>query len=169
MSRIRIVPGCLVAGLAAGALGCASPETPSAADRDAALAALAQVEQDYVTFYDAGDASALASLWAEDGTMSMPLAPSLDRPGIERYYAETAASGAGFTLQVNREDAVVAGDRMASWGGFVVNGTGPDGQPFTAFGRYGNVLVRDATGAWKLFRHMYNWEVAPPGFGAPID
>lgn len=169
MSSIRLVPGCLVVVLAAGALACGSPESRPAADREAALAALAQLEQDFVTFYNAGDASALASLWAEDGTMSMPLMPSLDRQGVEGYYAEVAASGAGPTLEVNREDAIVAGDRMASWGSFVVNGTGLEGEPFTAFGRYGNVLVRDTTGAWKLFRHMYNWEVAPPGFGAPLD
>ena len=169
MSSSRLGPGYLIACLAAGAAACASPEPPPAADRDAALAALTQLEQDYVAYYDGGDASALASLWTEDGTLSIPLAPTADRPGIERYYAEMAASGAGLTLQVNREDAFVAGDRMAAWGSFVVNGTGPEGAPFTAFGRYGSILSRNADGDWKLFRHMFNWEVPPPGFGAPAD
>ncbi len=167
MSSLRFISGCLIVTLVAGSFACASPETDPTADRDAALAALAQIEQDFVTFYDAGDARALSSLWAEDGTMSVPLTPSLDREGIERFYAEGSPTAAGSTLQVNREDAVVAGDRLAAWGGFVVNGTGPGGEPFTAFGRYGSILVRDTAGTWKLLRHMYNWEVAPPGFGVP--
>lgn len=157
----------LAAALAVGATACAGPEPAPVEDPAASTADLDAFVSAFVEAYNAGDAAALAALWAEDGTMSPPLSPTLDRAGIESAYAAQFAPGAGMTLEVTREDAIVSGDRLASWGGFVVNGQGADGAPFTAWGRYGNVLRKEPDGSWKLVRHMYNWETAPPGFGSP--
>jgi uncharacterized protein (TIGR02246 family) len=157
----------LVAALAVGAAACAPQETAPVEDETAKTAELDGFVNAYIEAYDAGDAAALAALWAEDGTLSPPMTATVERAGIEALYAAMFASGGGLTLEVSREDAIFSGDRVASWGGFVVNGQGPDGAPFAAEGRFGNVLRKEADGSWRLVRHMYNWVTPPPGFGAP--
>lgn len=119
----------------------------------------------YIAGYDAGDAAALAGLFAEDGMMSPPMSPALDKAGIEAMYTEMFASGTGGALEVMREGYVLKGEKAVGWGSFAVTMAGPDGEPFTTTGRYGSVMMKDAEGNWKLYRHMFNYEIPPPGFG----
>jgi uncharacterized protein (TIGR02246 family) len=128
-------------------------------------AALDAVQDAYIAGYDAGDAAALAGLFADDGMMSPPLSPALDKAGIEAMYGEMFGAGASGALEVMREGYLLSGDEAVGWGSFAVTMTGPDGEPVTATGRYGSVMKKDMDGNWKLFRHMFNYEVPPPGFG----
>jgi len=68
-------------------------------------------------------------------------------------------------LEVMREDYFLKGGMAAAWGAFQVTGTPAEGEPFVSSGRYGSVMRQDPDGKWKLYRHMYNYEVPPPGFG----
>ncbi len=120
----------------------------------------------YIAGYDAGDAAALAGLFADDGMMSPPMSPALDKASIEAMYGEMFAAGATGSLEIMRESYMVKGDKAVGWGSFAVTMMGPEGEPFTTTGRYGSVMMKDADGAWKLYRHMFNYEVPPPGFGA---
>jgi ketosteroid isomerase-like protein len=126
---------------------------------------LQAIEDAYIEGYNGGDAAALAALFAEDGQLSPPLSPALDRAGIEAMYAASFEAGTAMVLEVMREDFMVFDDMAVGWGAFQVTGTPAEGEPFTANGRYGSIMRMDPDGTWKLFRHMFNYEVPPPGFG----
>ena len=127
--------------------------------------ALGALQDAYVAGYGNADAAGLAALFTEDGVLSPPLSPALDRAGIEAMYTGLFEAGVPASLEVMREDYMVSGDMAIGWGAFEVTFSPPEGEPFMASGRYGSVLKKDADGTWKIFRHMFNYEVAPPGFG----
>lgn len=126
---------------------------------------LEALQEAYVAGYGNADAAGLAALFTEDGVLSPPLSPALDRAGIEAMYSAIFESGVPAALEVMREDYVISGDMAIGWGSFQVTFTPADAEPFSASGRYGSVLKKGADGTWKLFRHMFNYEVPPPGFG----
>ena len=134
-------------------------------DHAAFEAGLDALQDAYIAGYDASDAAALAGLFADDAMMSPPLSPALDKAGIEAMYTEMFGAGMSSALEIMREGYILSGDEAVGWGSFAVTMAGPDGEPTTATGRYGSVMKMDMDGNWKLFRHMFNWEVAPPGFG----
>lgn len=134
-------------------------------DNAAFEASLDALQDAYIDGYGNSDAAALAALFTEDGMMSPPLSPALDRAGIEAMYAGLFEEGVPASLEVMREDYMVSGDMAIGWGAFEVTFSPPEGEPFMASGRYGSVMKQDADGSWKLFRHMFNYEVPPPGFG----
>ncbi len=133
------------------------------------MAALAEgmdaLEAAYIAAYDAGDAAGLAALFSADAMQSPPMSPALDVAGIEAMYAAQFAEGLGFALTVEREDFVASGDMVVAWGSFEVNAAPEGMDPIMANGRYGTVVKKQADGSWKIFRHMFNYETPPPGFG----
>jgi ketosteroid isomerase-like protein len=165
-----------VATVAALLLACTQPE-PAETTSDAAtqvaeavdVAAVAQamdaIEEAYITSYNAGDAAGVAALFAEDGTQAPPLSAALDRAGVEAALMEQFVPGVSFVLEVEREDMLVAGDMTAGWGAFTVTATAEGAEPSVYSGRYGVICRQDPDGTWKILRHMYNYEVPPPGLG----
>jgi len=131
-------------------------------DAEAAAAVVDAMEQGYIDTYGAEDAAGLAALFAADGTQARPLMPSLDVAGIQAASETTFASGADYSLEVEREGMVVADGWIVSWGGFVATVVA---EPVTVTGRYGTIQRQEPDGTWKIYRHIFNYEVPPPGFG----
>lgn len=160
----------IVAALALVA-GCAPPESTDMADEapmvDVAAfeASLNALQDAYIAAYNGGDAAGIAALFAADGRLSPPMSPALDVAGIEATYAASFAAGIPMVLEVMREDFLLTDGMAVAWGTFEVTATPPEGESFVTSGRYGSVMRMDPDGTWKLFRHMYNYEVPPPGFG----
>ena len=142
-------------------------EMAPAVDMAAIEAVINQIEADYAAAYNAGDAAGIAALFAADGAQSPPLAPRLDQAGVEAAYTETLAEGMTFNLVIEREDFFTNADgtKVVSWGGFEATMTPEGGEPIVTTGRYGVVNVQQADGTWKIYRHIFNYEVPPPGFG----
>jgi ketosteroid isomerase-like protein len=134
-------------------------------DTEAATAVLDAMEQGYIAAYGAEDAAGIAALFTADGTQAQPLQPTLDLAGIEAAYAEQFASGADYSLEVMREGMVVADGWIASWGGYVATVAAEGAEPVEVTGRYGAVQRQEVDGTWKIYRHMFNFVVPPPGFG----
>lgn len=134
-------------------------------DAEAAAAVVDELEQAYVAAYDAEDAAGIAVLFAADGTQARPLGASMDVAGIEAAYAEQFAAGGDYSLEVMREDMVVADGWIVSWGGYVATVAAEGAEPFEVTGRYGSVNRQEADGTWKIYRHIFNYIVPPPGFG----
>jgi ketosteroid isomerase-like protein len=134
-------------------------------DRAAVGRALDALQDAYVAAFNGGDAAGIAALFSADGRMSPPLSPALDVAGIEEDYTASFASGVPTKLEVMREDFVAADGMVVGWGTFTVTMTPAEGDPIVSTGRYGSVCRRDPDGTLKIFRHMYNYEVPPPGFG----
>lgn len=126
---------------------------------------LEAVQDAYIAAYNAGDAAGIAALFTADAMMSPPLTASVDLAGIEANYVAQFEAGIPMTLEIMREDYFVSGGMAVGWGAFQVTAAPPEGEPFTSGGRYGSVLRMEPDGTWKIFRHMFNYEVPPPGFG----
>jgi hypothetical protein len=54
---------------------------------------------------------------------------------------------------------------IVSWGGYVATVAAEGAEPFEVTGRYGSVNRQEADGTWKIYRHIFNYIVPPPGFG----
>jgi ketosteroid isomerase-like protein len=134
-----------------------------AVDLDAVTRAMDELEQAYAAAYNAGDAAGIAALFASDGTLAPPLSPTLDPAGIETMYSRNFELSPGGRLEIEREDMVISGPFAIGWGSFAVMTPGEDGEPIVSTGRYGAVCTRTPDGEWKIFRHLYNYEVSPPG------
>ena len=134
-------------------------------DAGAAGAVVDVIEQNFIDAYDAEDAAGIAALFAADGTQAPPLLPTLDVAGIQAANETTFASGADYSLQVEREGMVVADGWITSWGGFLATVVAEGAEPVTVTGRYGTVQRLEPDGTWKIYRHIINYEVPPPGFG----
>jgi ketosteroid isomerase-like protein len=134
-------------------------------DAEAAAAVVDAMEQGYMDAYDAEDGAGIAALYAADGTLARPLMPSLDVAGIQAANETTFASGADYSLEIEREGMVIADGWIVSWGGFVAKVVAEGAEPLTITGRYGIIDRQEPDGTWKIYRHIFNYEVPPPGFG----
>ncbi len=134
-------------------------------DAEAAAAVVDAMEQGYMDAYDAEDGAGIAALYAADGTLARPLMPSLDVAGIQAANETTFASGADYSLEIEREGMVIADGWIVSWGGFVATVVAEGAEPLTITGRYGIIDRQEPDGTWKIYRHIFNYEVPPPGFG----
>jgi len=134
-------------------------------DADAAAAVVDAIEQGYIDAYNAEDAAGIAALFTADGTQARPLEATVDVAGMVAAYETSFASGADYSLEVMREDVVVADGWITSWGAFVATVAAEGAEPVTVTGRYGSVNRQEPDGTWKIYRHIFNYEVPPPGFG----
>lgn len=133
-----------------------------AANMKAAQVAADEIEAAFIKAYNAENAAGIAALFADDGTIAPPGMVSLEKPAIATYYMSQFESGGDFTLEVEREDMVVSGDRSVAWGGFASSVIMEGAAPIVATGRYGVVSHRQADGTWKIYRHMFNYITPPP-------
>lgn len=134
-------------------------------ERAAAIRAIDELENGFMTAFNAGDAAGIAALFDAEGTDAVPLVPTMDRAGVEAAYAALFERAPGLMLEIRREDAIVSGGWWATWGTFAVTGTAEGGQAIGYDGRYGVVSRRQVDGSWKIYRHLYNYVTPPPGFG----
>jgi uncharacterized protein (TIGR02246 family) len=120
------------------------------------------IETAFIAAYDAEDGAGIAALFAPDGTIAPPGMASIKQAGIAAYYDAQFASGADFSLKVDREGIVVSGDMSVGWGTYVATMAMEGADPVTTDGRYGVVSKRQADGSWKIYRHMFNYINPPP-------
>ena len=143
----------------------AEEATSEVLDADAAAAVVGAMEQAFIDAYDAEDGAGIAALFAADGTQARPLMPSLDVAGIEAANNAEFASGADYSLEIEREGMIVADGWIVSWGGFAATMVAEGAEPVTVTGRYGVIDREEPDGTWKIYRQIINYEVPPPGFG----
>jgi len=134
-------------------------------DAEAAGAVLDAIEQAFIEAYGAENAAGIAALFTADARQDQPLSAPMDVAGIESYYEATFASGADYSLEVEREGMVVGAGWIASWGEFDATVVADGEELITVTGRFGAVQRQEPDGTWKIYRHMFNYEVPPPEFG----
>jgi ketosteroid isomerase-like protein len=127
-----------------------------------AMEATVRIEAEYIAAYDAENGAGIAALFAGDGTIAPPGMASIKQGGIAAYYDAQFASGADFSLTVEREGMFASGDMSVAWGGYVVTMVMEGADPILTDGRYGAISKRQADGSWKLYRHMFNYITPPP-------
>jgi uncharacterized protein (TIGR02246 family) len=132
-----------------------------------AAAEVAKVSDAYVKASQAGDAKAIAALYAEDAIEMPPNQPLVKgRAAIEQYYTKQFGGTAkvqSFTL--TRIESKTSGDVGYEVGTYQQTIT--DGQnPMNDTGKYTVVLKRTG-GAWKVAYAIYNSDTPPTATPTP--
>jgi uncharacterized protein (TIGR02246 family) len=109
----------------------------------------------------AGDASAAASLYRDDGVDMPPGKPPIEgRTAIERYYRELFGACRFTTFDLNHTEMRASGDMAFATGTSRTTITPAGGPPVEDAGKYLVVLKR-TDGRWKVAYSIYNSDHAP--------
>ena len=155
----------LLLGLAAAVVSAQAPATSGKASAGPAGAdAIKAVADAYVKAALAGDAKAIAALYAEDAVEMPPNQPMIKgRAAIQQYYEKEMSSGMkmnSFTL--THLDTHAAGDRGYDVGTYRQSVT-PTGAtaPVSDSGKY-TVIVKRSGSGWHVAYAIYNSDQPPP-------
>jgi uncharacterized protein (TIGR02246 family) len=155
LSRFAVfVPAIVLAAACSG-----SPEVPTAGD----TAPIDDVRNRYIAGYNAGDAAAVAALFAEDA-ISMPdhHATLEGRAAIESYLRDLFMQYSASTTITPGETEVI-GDIAHEHGSFTVTLTPKaGGTAMTETGKYLVILKKGSDGTWLLHHDIDNSNVPPP-------
>jgi ketosteroid isomerase-like protein len=106
--------------------------------------------------FDAGDAAALAALYADTARSLPPGAtPLVGRADIESYWRADMGEG-GATTKLAIEDAVMQGEGLTLSGAYAVTGTG---STVLGTGQFQQLWV-SADGDWRVLREMWRMDPA---------
>lgn len=151
----------ILAASFAALAACAKSNAPAAADTAADKAAIDAVEVAFYKGFNAGDAAAVADLYAEDAVLNAPGIPALrGKALIREFFVKDAAqaAAAGHTEGDGAETEVgVSGDLAWRWGTYKI--TDKSGATVDA-GKYITVFQR-RDGKWLIFRDTWNSDTAP--------
>ncbi|MET0988578.1 MAG: SgcJ/EcaC family oxidoreductase [Steroidobacteraceae bacterium] len=139
--------------------------TASAADTATDTAAIRAVNPAWAKAYNAGDAAAVAALYAEDAVVYPPGAPAArGHTAIREHFVKDikATKAAGGVINLSTGDVAVSGDLAWESGTFKV--TDKSGATVDT-GKYVSVFQK-RNGKWLLFRDIWNSD-APSATPAP--
>jgi len=143
---------------------------PAAQDTAAEMTAIQEINKAWGDNYNAGDADAIANLYAEDALLMPPGTPAANgHDAIREFFADdtAAAKAAGVTYSVSSDaDAIhVSGDMASQNGNYTV--TDASGATLDA-GKYLSVFQKK-DGKWSLLRDIWNSDNAPAAATAPAS
>jgi uncharacterized protein (TIGR02246 family) len=142
---------------------CAAPAPPAApVDLDAVKATIQAREKEWSAAYVAGNGTAIASLYTEDGASITPSGEwDRGREGIARSMQAQLDSMTVTMREDIVSEVIPAGDYVVEVGDYRWAGTSKaDGNPRSGSGRYMVLWRKDADGVWRLHRDIGN-EVRP--------
>ena len=141
--------------------GCTKPG-PAAVDTAADQAAVSAIGEAWFKGYDAGDTEGVVALYAEDGVLSPPGAPSArGRAAIREFLTKDIAGTIEGGYQLTRGSAIeigVSGDLAWDWDTFTV--TDKSGATVDT-GKYVTLYAKQG-GKWVIIRDIWSSDAAPP-------
>jgi uncharacterized protein (TIGR02246 family) len=146
-------------GLAIGLAGCAPAAPPAPPDTTAEdTAAINALRDAWATAYNAGDATALAALYADNAIRMDNESPTaVGRSTIQEAVAAQMADAPATTITLTSEEMQVMGDHAFDRGMFSATVTpAGGGGAMTSSGRYLVLLHKQADGSWKLTHTIDN-------------
>lgn len=147
----RIPLGLLVA------LALGSPLPALAQNGASVRGQIEKLDQAWEKAFNAGDAAAVAKLYAQDAKVMAPGAkPDVGMSAIRASLDEAVKQGVKFTLTA--EDVVPSGNYAIETGGWVA--TAKDGKHLD-HGPYVTVYKKEG-GAWKIYRDIWNSSMNNP-------
>lgn len=126
---------------------------PATASGQDAEAALEEIPKAWQAAYNAGDAAALAALYAEDAMLLPPGSEPVEgREAIQAFWQATMDETPGATDQLKPSELHVMEDMAVELGAYV--STGPDGTHLD-HGKY-IVVMTPTDDGWKIARDIWN-------------
>lgn len=143
----------LVVVSAAAASGCGSSASDSA---DESARVIERRASEWVDAARREDATALASLYAEDAALLPPGAGAVSgREAIRAMFADQFQRFDG-SYEFETEEVVVRGDLAYRWGGYRVVVELPDGRSRRLDDRFIEIWRRGPDGVWRISRDIWN-------------
>ena len=131
------------------------PLTASAQAAGDLRSQIEKADQAWQTAYNAGDAAAIAALYAEDAEVMAPGHETVSgRAAIQDFFKQDFAQGAKNTLTTS--EVLSGGDYAISMGGYVA--TAADGSHLD-HGTYMTVFKK-VDGAWRIYRDTWKSSMA---------
>ena len=150
--------------LAVGLAACAPAPEPAAVPDTTAedTAAIGALRDSWASAYNAGNADALAALYAEDAVRMDNEMPTVTGRDNIRDAFTTQMSASRSTITLTSEETQVIGDRAFDRGTFSAS-VMPEGggDAISASGRYIVLLQKQADGSWAL-THTIDNTPSPP-------
>jgi uncharacterized protein (TIGR02246 family) len=150
-------------GLAVGLTACAPAAPPAPADTTTEdTAAITALRDAWVSGYNAGDATAVAALYASDAVRMDGESPTITGRSNIQEALTTQLSATPATISLRSDEMQLMGDHAFDRGTFTVTLT-PEGggSAVTSSGRYLVLLRKQADGSWKL-THTIDNTSSPP-------
>lgn len=153
---VALVP--LLGLLSCGQAGQQEGMEMGAMDMEALAADMAELSADWVQAYEAGDAAALASLYADDAIYLAPYNEAVrGRAAIQTRFAEVIGTTTERHVTVERADAGGSGDLAYGIGSYSVElGMAGAETPVTDRGKYITIAKRGEDGAFRIYAHIWN-------------
>lgn len=152
---------CLLLASACAPVPTEQPE--SAAGKVEDPSAIIELRQAYEAADNAGDAAALAALWASDGVFMPPHAATVHGvEAIQAYYDKQFSQGKA-EVSISGEEAVMSGNWGFERGTFSLKLTMADGSTVEDQGKYISIVTRQPDGGVKLSRLIFNSDLPMPG------
>jgi uncharacterized protein (TIGR02246 family) len=129
---------------------------PPTADLAAEEQAIRAISMRWLESERAGDAAAIAALFAQDGTLFRDATePLVGTAAIQAFLTEDFARNMGHTVDwtVDRVEVAPAGDFAAEYGTWTESGTDATGTTTEDHGRY-MTTYRKVNGEWKIVADM---------------
>ncbi len=136
--------------------GCASG--PTAADVEAAKAAISEIWENYSAFVMKGDSKAWLSQLDEDFIQMPPNSPARGKAEIAKGIQAGWAKRKVLTFNINAEENVIAGDLAYSRGTYDSERVA-GGKTSRINGKFLTILKRQPDGSWKIYRDCFNSNV----------
>ncbi|MGD2215108.1 MAG: SgcJ/EcaC family oxidoreductase [Gemmatimonadales bacterium] len=132
-------------------------EMAMTADLEAVAEAFAAVRAEYKRAFEAGDAAALAALYAEDAKRMPPDAEVQNgRAAIEQGFTASLAETTSREITITETDMGASGNLAYSIGTYSVTYQAEGmAEPVTDGGEYLAVSRQAADGSWELLAHMW--------------
>jgi ketosteroid isomerase-like protein len=149
--------------LAAACAPAPTGEPESAVGKVEDPSAIVGLRQAYETAYNAGDAAALAALWASDGIMMRPNAAAIEGgPAIQAFYEGQFQLGKA-EVSISGDEAVMSGNWGFERGAFSLKLTMTDGSTLEDQGKFISIMTRQPDGSVNLSRLIFNSNLPVPG------
>jgi uncharacterized protein (TIGR02246 family) len=151
----------LAALLAAAAIAACTPAAPPPPDTAAVKTAIEAVNAKFTAATEKGDTATVVALYDANAIAFPPGEPAWNGPAaIAKGFGGMlgAFTIKDFTLTAN--DVVVGGDYAAENGSYKMTMVPKKGAAIEDHGKYVVVWKKQADGAWKLYRDIWNTDIA---------
>jgi uncharacterized protein (TIGR02246 family) len=129
----------------------------SASHAQDAQASIESLRGEYQSAFNAGNASEVARVHAEDAVVMPPNSDGLEgRAAVESYLQSQFEQAKLSNLQIESAELRKVGDAFADLGTYRMEAQGPNGQAVTVTGDYMTLLEQGPDGNWLISRHIWN-------------
>ena len=140
----------------------ASTAAPPVVDVAAVRQAIEQINTKFADALQRGDSAAIAAAYTDDAVLMAPGAPaSRGRAEISGAAANLVQSMKFTDVKLTTTNVDVAGDYAVETGTYVMTVAPKAGKAVPDKGKYIVVWKKQADGSWKLYRDIWNTDIAP--------